>query len=462
MTPPELRPLRTALPAKPAGPGSVYRVRGPGGPRLAVTRDAPAVFKAFDHAAMSATAVLTYPTTDLDGDFVRPDGGDWSRYPDHPKVDWVHAIPIGRGSVELKAVDVDGRTWNVPVGTTRFFQTAADLRGIDRSELDPRTRRPTGREYPAAECLRVAEQAYRLVADDVATGVSLEFRPAGGEGDAYWPTGGWSETKARPAYHFDRWTGHGWCHAPTPVNPHARTLLPERIEKCVRIAESGRIGGTPLEPVLLKAFMPFKDIPRPALVRVEKAMPMDDEDDDLDLEDTGAGDDTPDEPEMPDAADPADDADAGGPMKPTPSTFMMLAQGMLDLADQGEAALAAAEHPEGMARIREALDLLRKESAILRGDGHGMFPDAGLDTPDDMPADATTDDGGIITKAYPGGPPLRFYATELRPPVETPAPADPTDANELKSLAAELAAERRAMARVRRDAKFVQYAGRRK
>lgn len=203
-------------------------------------------------------SVLTYPIHDLAGDYVRPDGGDWSKYPNHPVVNWAHGIPVGRGAVELKALEFDGKVTNVAVGYTQFYKSAADLDGIDRTEFDsPTTRKAIG-QYSIADCLRAAEDAEQLVRQDIATGVSIEFSPKGQYGKAYWDLPEYSPLEKRQARHFEDWWGYGYAHARRPVNAGCRTLIDdgnEVIEKCLKVAETGRLpGGHELSPLIMKSF----------------------------------------------------------------------------------------------------------------------------------------------------------------------------------------------------------------
>lgn len=196
-------------------------------------------------------------------DWVRPDGGDWTRFKAHPLVNWAHAIPVGRGVVEHKSLDFQGRSTVVAAGATEFFHTAADLDGIDRTEFDnPNDRTPVG-QYSVDECLRAAEDAEALVRGNIATGVSIEFTPAGPKGSkpgegAYWDLPGKSPLCPRPPRHFEHWNGHAYAHARMPVNPGCRTVLDDQaevIEKAIRVAQTGRLpGGKPVHHLVLKAF----------------------------------------------------------------------------------------------------------------------------------------------------------------------------------------------------------------
>jgi hypothetical protein len=209
------------------------------------------VAKSLDRDRLTVRSVLTYPVEDQDGDFVRPDGGDWdSKFRAHPLVNWWHELPVGRGYVEMKSVEHDGQLWDVPIGTTQFFRTAADCRGLTLAVRDPDTYAVAGTLTPA-EAVEAARDAFRLVADEVATGVSIEFKP---DPAFTTDTGRKSLMRGRPSRRYERWTGLGWAHTPRPVNPSAQTILPESVEKAHRIVRDKAFAdGKPICAVVLKS-----------------------------------------------------------------------------------------------------------------------------------------------------------------------------------------------------------------
>ena len=155
-----------------------------------------------------AVAVLTYPAPDADRDYVRPDGGDWtSRFPSNPVVNWDHGQPVGSGTVAVVPVTVRGVPTPLPVGTTHFFQTAADAGRVDLTEYATRpdgTRTAVGR-FAADDCVRLAADVHRLVREDAASGVSIEFERTGAEGHDWWPTGATSPVSRRRCRSPHRW-----------------------------------------------------------------------------------------------------------------------------------------------------------------------------------------------------------------------------------------------------------------
>lgn len=406
----------------------------------------------------TATAVLTYPAPDLDGDFVRPDGGRWAA---RPFVNWNHDIPVGTGRVVLKALEDGGATHVVPVGTTRFAERASDLAGVSRVRRDPETNKPVG-TYPLDECLRAAADVWELVDREVATGVSIEFVPAGPRGEAYWPLPGRSAVSGRPSYHFERWDGLGWAHAPEPINRSAGLVIDDlpAVGKALRIAETGRFpSGRQITETVRKAFDPLLSLPRRVVAAggwaggprdqttpqpvVEKAM---------------------DEPVVPETP-PADAAPppAGG-LKPTARAVMTVVQGIYDLCQQADGLLSGSdlEHERGIALLRSAIDKLKAEAGKIHDKAAATFPDQGLERPDDESDDEDdaaddadvdeaddaeagadeledddddvgaadypemTGDGAVVTKAFPAGIPgiQRFKLSQLKDIPARPAAGD--------------------------------------
>lgn len=366
--------------------------------------------KSHSAAAMSCEAVLTFPGPDRQGDDLVPDGGDWAMHRDSPEfgraVNYDHGVAIGRATrpdgaygVELRSV-ADGKTTHtLPVGTTKFFQTAADCAGIV----------PAGAETNLA--LTVAAQAFELVAADVLTGISLEFFP-----DARFPKSmreiGRCPVEDRPAFRFDRWIGAGWAHALIPVNFHARTLLPA-YEKALKIARDGRVGGRPLADPIRKSFSPLLAVPRTATVTggyapARKSM-------------------TTDELPPDDAAAMPVSPDVSAANGPTPAAMHETLQAMQDLKAMADryATTPDLEHPGGKDRFAELAALLADEIGQFQADAGGMFPDAGFESApaegDEVESDADEDDsfpmtadGALMTKAFKKGYPRRFRKSDLK------------------------------------------------
>lgn len=428
--------LTKSLPAGTAPAAGTYRLKGG---RLAL--QAGYATKAFSATERTAECVLSYPGRDYDGDTINPAGGDWQReFAANPVVNWTHDIPIGRGTTpELKAFTVDGQTLKLPVATTTFFQSAADLRGLRLYGRDGAGN--VTHEYRPDECLHAADSAARLVLDGIADGVSIEFRPDGPQGKAFWPTGKKSLLLGRDEMHWERWLGLGWAHALHVKNPNAAVIA----EKAFRIAESGKYGGHTLSPFVMKAFAGMKHTPK--FHRVGKAMPTDDDDmieaDPTETTATEPADGTP-------AADPAA-APGTDVMTPTPRAFMQGIQALEDAAAGLEDTLTSGtlEHEKGIAGLQDLIDEIRDVSAKANAMAKKLFPSAGFDPAGDaVPgSDAPTvnDSGAVTNKAFPDGYPVRFRRAagggyeRIKPPAKTVAKAqtDP-DAARLKALAAQL------------------------
>jgi hypothetical protein len=226
------------------------------------TLSTPAVFKA--HGDDTSTAVLTYPVFDAEGEWIQPDGGDWSQYPLRPNVNWHHGTPVGYGEVTMKAIEVGGKNWPVPVGKTRFFKIDDTLANIDLRIPDPRTGRPTNKSFSREECLSRAAEVKYLVTADLATGVSIEIDPI--------ERRQLNKSLTNPnrfACAYPRWKGLGWAHtfAGDQVNPGAQTVAKAK-ELQALILDGKRPDGEPFSEVIRKAFET-----RAATVRVEGVPP---------------------------------------------------------------------------------------------------------------------------------------------------------------------------------------------
>jgi hypothetical protein len=427
--PAELQRLAKALPQLEGRAGETYRL--PGG-RVALQTGR--VLKSAGVGRMCVQSLLSTDDVDYDGDRINPAGGDWRPFAANPLVNWEHDVPIGTGTVPvLKAFKVGTETHMLPVGETTFFKSAADCRGLSLRRRD-RAGRVVG-HYSPDECAHAADSVMQLIERDIASGVSIEFRPAGPEGKAFWQrTGHDSVLLGRPEMHWERWLGEGWAHALHAKNPNAATILGTvRFDKAFRIAETGKFpGGAKVSPLILKAFDAFKGR-KPQYARVErKAMP------DMDMiDDAPPGVDTPDDV-------PADGKPAG--MKATPQLILTVIQGVTDLIDHAEGELDGpnVEHEKGSAALRDALEDLRDSAAALNAKAAKIFPDAGFESatrPPEPDAEAepeveTTDDGAVKNKAFPGGFPVRFRVAKNGTGFErVPAPAaDDPDAATLKAI----------------------------
>lgn len=396
-------------------------------------------------------AVLTYPLTDYAGDEVRPGGGDWSGVSNRPFANWTHEIPVGVGAVSIKALTLRGETHPVDFGETTFFQSAQELNGLTFPKRELHTYKQIG-TYSHKAILTAAEQVERLVRDDVANGVSVEFKAAGPKGQAWWDLDTFSELERRPCRHYEDWIGLAYAHALQPVNPGARTLLTsdvEHMEKAIKIAETGRLGSAPLCDVIAKSFRPLANLARPnnrISVRVEnKAM-----DDDFD---TPPGGTVSMDEETPVATD--------GPT-PAVKTLLEGSQFLLDLADQLDTSIGQSEHKKArkyvakiiaelQATAEEMSAMAEKVRAELEDDEEPAEVAEGDEPPveDDAELDDTIEkaiqplvrdkDGFIVCKSFPNWKPQRARFADLK---DIPA-TNEVDPAEAKAVLADLAREQR-------------------
>jgi hypothetical protein len=353
-------------------------------------------------------AVLTWPCPDREGDYVEPSGCDFTPFEQTGRVvDWTHTIPIGRGTVRKAKLD----NHVVPVGETTFFASDADIgRDIDLSIRD-HLGRFTGRRYAKADCRRAADHARALVESDQATGVSLEFTLRKGFYRKLAETG----PAGRPPLAVYKCDVHRYAHAMEPVNPNARTLIPDRFEKAVRLAETGRLpGGEPLSPFILEPLRIFKAFPRSPLVvggwvgeadpdARRKAM------DETALMDPPA-----------DAAPPADEP-TGADTTPTAQAAYTLAQGLSDLSAAVGDMLSKGEHVKGRQKVKKLLDKLAglaDEAAAVAEMVEGDVADEPAD--DEPAADEESDDDADDTDTYEESG--EADDEERKPADEPPAP----------------------------------------
>lgn len=444
MTPTEAAYLKKALPQREAPAGGTYRLRD----KALGLSVGGYVTKAIDRSRGTVPNVLTYPGRDYDGDTINPARGDWrKKFPANPVVNWTHRVPIGRGSVpELKSFDAGGEKLLLPVGTTHFFQSAADTRGLRLFGRDE-----TGREayqYTPDECLHAAASSARLVYDGIADGVSMEFEPDGPLGEAFWETGQESTLLRRPEYHWEKWVGLGWAHALQGKNPNAAVIQDKAFGAAAfRIAQTGTFpGGEKISPIVMKAFLPLKGR-KPKYIRVERKAMADE------FEDAPAGVDVP-------AEGLADGrvgkGEAGTGMKPTPEGYMAAIQHALDGVAMIEAMIPDMEHEKGIDGLQDHVEELKACANGLKALGKKLFPDAGFESPDATPESdpaevETNDDGAAVSKAFPAGYPVRFRVAEGGgfERVEPPAPAENV---RLKALAEQVDRDFEDARRERRDA----------
>ena len=219
------------------------------------------VFKAsVDTRELTSTAVLSYPTPDLAGDVVVPEGLDFGRHMADPRVDLEHrrdpdfgdatvgwartTLDKPGGLYTVRSVPLechDGRVRNLPVGTTHF---------------DPSD--------------RLQSQAFALVERDVLPAVSLEFVPDMRFAKSLGP----SPLEPRDAFEFRRARVEVYTLCAAGVCREA--LVAKSVYDPLRsVLSANRVGGEELHPTIKKAlshYLPGK----PRVVRsgfvAEKAM----------------------------------------------------------------------------------------------------------------------------------------------------------------------------------------------
>lgn len=360
--------------------------------------------------------LLTYPEPDAAGDIIKPDGGNWDYHDRHPllnrRVNFDHGVLIGRAEnpdgsygVSLRAVELeDGKTAKLPIGVTKFFQTASDIKGLVKQPAGIRT------------SLQVAEQVEDLVSRKIMRGVSLEL----GEDErkpGLWKSLGKSPLENRNAWQCNYWIGLGYAHTFMPLNKHSQ-VLDGSVDDLISLAESGRLGSKPLAAPLMKSLSAYRSVPRPPVVKsgftsLRKSM------NDQNLEENEITEDVASE-------------DTPGANKPTPNAIHQILQAITDVSLMIDQIINGPdhEHAEGLALLGEVKAQFEAAALDLMGKAAELFPDAGFEQAeaeeeptgeetntepdgDESPLQ-TTDDGGLMTKAFKRGYPRRFATISSR------------------------------------------------
>jgi len=219
------------------------------------------VYKAsVDTRELTSTALLSYPTPDLAGDEVVPEGIDFGRHMADPRVDvehrrdpefgdatvgWARTTLNKSGGLytarHLPLECHDGRVRDLPVGTTHF---------------DPKQ--------------KVQYQAFTMVEQGILPAVSLEFVPDMRFAKSLGP----SPLEPRDAYEFGRVRVLRWTLCARGVCPEA-VVAKSAYDPLRSVLSANRVGGEELHPTIKKAlshYLPGK----PRVVRsgfvAEKAM----------------------------------------------------------------------------------------------------------------------------------------------------------------------------------------------
>lgn len=396
-------------------PGFAYRAGRTDAAPLRLTPLPEVYVKSFDTKKLSVTSVLTYPVEDRAGDVVNPDGGDWREHKARPWVGLEHlrwhatepntaglmgqrgittrpvvvawareslSQPGAPHAVALKAIELDGRTHHLPVGTS-YFDPSDEL----------------------------SAQTFRLIEEDALPGVSLEFRPDPVHKSVRHAR---SPLERRPSYDFDKWGALAWVHCAVPVNPGAtvcKSVL-AATDKLAGVLGAGRIGSEPLHPVLFKALSRYLPEPTRTTVRIEaKAMNPDEQTPETayDAADTD-GDGTVDSQDAP--------ADGGKPLNGV-EAFYSKVQRLMDSNAELLSDMEASDSPELRAAAKKVCDKVCKIAEWAKGvaDKHdaklsGKAPeaDAGEEEDDadetepeegDDDADMETDDDKTLKAVRP-------------------------------------------------------------
>lgn len=420
------------------------------------------------------TALVTYPAPDYARDQVKPDGGDWSAYPNHNYVNWSHRVPIGRGTVNHRILRHNGDLATVAVGETTFLRSKADVEGLDLRRRDPRTHRFWNKEAPYTidDVLQCASQSERLIRDEIANGVSVEFDvDETKKGRDWWDLKEPSVLENRPARHFEIWKGLGYAHARNPVNPGCQTVAEDprfkptsaAIEKAIVIAQTGKLpGGEALCPIMLKSFDDLANYRSPNVsVLVEGTPPQ---------SGAAATDTTQktDDKQVVVKGEVTDDiaGDSGSGMGAGHTALMDAVQGLSDICSN-----LSGNKSDDLSLRKFAKKVCEKLKGIAgdikaRAEKHKAKLDSSESTDDDTdPMDEddyeptveekaieTNAEGAVITKAFPDWKPRRMTFTNLAPvtapePTQIKAPVEDTVSPE---------EERKALKRLHRAIKKAQ------
>jgi hypothetical protein len=354
-----------------------------------------------DASKLTFRSLLTYPCTDLAGDYVVPAGCDFGPHRADPAIDLEHGrdpYVKGRPVAWARASFEDpGAPYAVEMVRLNF---------ADPGKPDDWHTVPVGTEYfKSAD--RVSMQVFALREQGILPAASLEFDLVPGCFKAI----GWSELERRKAYHFDRVAVRRWTVCARGVNPGALTIgksLPaERAEQVppalAKILSDKRVnvGGLaePLCEVIYKALSarPLPDLsagstgpPQRTTVPVEKAMQQ---------TQTGTAD-----ADLATSAETGalEDAQSAAPAKPTVQAHYDFAQGLIDLIDMAETQLQASEHLKGKAFLQKKLEQIRALAEDVKAMGDkidgelaGKKPaDGDEEEPVGKPID--TDDDGVM------------------------------------------------------------------
>ncbi len=313
-----------------------------------------------DTRRLSVESVLTFPTHDLAGDWVTPEGLDFSLHEQDPSIDLEHARTHIKGYPVAWARESLGKT-GAP-----YAVEMVPLNCAGPGEPEEWHTLPVGTSYfdPSD---RIGSQTFALVEQGALPAVSLEFQTVPG---AYKPLGR-SPLENRPAYHFEKASVLKWTLCAVPVNPGALHVakavgvVPLSIAQVLidgRVNVAGR--WEVLHPVIRKALEPYRSpAPQSTTVRVEKAAMEPDDEFDGNLGDDMGGDlDTQDDALFADAVDDE-------PMHAGVQALYSLADALKERCEEAKQAAKATENPEIYRVLMKLCD--KVESLADEAEGHG-------------------------------------------------------------------------------------------
>jgi len=211
-----------------------------------------------DTRRLSVESVLTFPTHDLAGDWVVPEGLDFSLHEQDPSIDLEHA------RTHIKGYPVAWARESLGKPGAPYAVEMVPLNCAGEGEPEEWHTLPVGTSYfdPSD---RIGSQTFALVEQGALPAVSLEFQTVPG---AFTPLGR-SPLENRPAYHFEKASVLKWTLCAVPVNPGALhvaksvSLVPLSL---AQVLQDGRVnvGGRwePLHPVIRKALSGTAAAPR--------------------------------------------------------------------------------------------------------------------------------------------------------------------------------------------------------
>lgn len=333
-----------------------------------------------DTRRLCVESVLTFPTHDLAGDWVVPEGLDFSLHEQDPSIDLEHA------RTHIKGYPVAWARESLGKPGAPYAVEMVPLNCAGEGEPEEWHTLPVGTSYfdPSD---RIGSQTFALVEQGALPAVSLEFQTVPG---AYKPLGR-SPLENRPAYHFEKASVLKWTLCAVPVNPGALhvaksvSLVPLSL---AQVLQDGRVnvGGRwePLHPVIRKALSGTAAAPSRTTVRVEKAAMEPDDEFDGNMGDMGDADLATQDDAM--FADAVDDEPAHAGVQ----TLYDLADQLTETCERAKQGAKATENPEIYRALMKLCD--KVEALASEAGSHGDKHDAKLMALKNGGSDAGGDD----------------------------------------------------------------------